>query len=67
MPKLAYTVLHDEKMVDLDFHKFGTFSPQDIFKTASYLDDIFEIERLYPAGKLDDDSLIYGMLPDSIK
>ena len=46
MPKLAFTVLHDVQLTELDFHKFGTFTPEDLLKAAKYLEsqDLFLIE-----------------------
>jgi hypothetical protein len=34
MPSLAYSLLHDESMPKLDFHEYGTFTPEDVYKVA---------------------------------
>jgi len=43
LPKFAYTVLHDEHLPKLDYNQFGVYTPEDIVKTAKYLQDLFVI------------------------
>jgi hypothetical protein len=56
MPKVAHAVLNDERLSDIEYHKIGTFTNNDILKITSKFKDLFDIQQLHPEPTNNDDS-----------